>query len=219
MTQAIVSFGPQLAMFKLISLLEQRSVGEAIASEAWLWVFSLGFSIIISSWIEAWLMWVVYATFALPVRSELSALIFSKSTRRKDVKGSQKAKIDATNAENGAAEPAFRHPWVSKSTKQDQELDEEEIQKTRQSTAAKLAASTCFLVILIGWPSLLAGIAVSLLSLPLNIWASRKYSQTQGNLMKTRDQKMVVVTEALNGIRLAIIASKPILALTRRQAN
>ena len=39
------------------------------------------------------------------------------------------------------------------------------------------------------------------LVLPLNILASKRYSDAQGDIMKVRDQKMVVVTEALQGIR------------------
>ena len=61
--------------------------------------------------------------------------------------------------------------------------------------------SVVFLIQLIGWESLLAGLSVFLIALPLNIYTSRRYSDAQGLLMKIRDQKMVVVTEALQGIR------------------
>ena len=40
-----------------------------------------------------------------------------------------------------------------------------------------------------------------MIALPFNIYASRRYSDAQGVLMKVRDQKMVVITEALQGIR------------------
>lgn len=58
-----------------------------------------------------------------------------------------------------------------------------------------------FLVKLIGWRSLLAGLSVFALVLPLNIYASERYNSAQGDIMKVRDQKMVVITEALQGIR------------------
>lgn len=54
---------------------------------------------------------------------------------------------------------------------------------------------------LIGWESLLAGLAVFAILLPLNVFVSKRYSDTQDHLMKVRDQKMAVVTEALQGIR------------------
>ncbi|KAL8920824.1 MAG: hypothetical protein Q9208_005996 [Pyrenodesmia sp. 3 TL-2023] len=232
MSQGILQFTPQLAMYKLLELLEQRSKGAAVANEAWIWVAALGISIIVTAWVEAFLLWVVWARLGSLIRSELSALIFSKSTRRKDVKGHQKALITANIEANGVTEPAANGPVMQQQTQPDgpiikpiNEEEDEEVQKSRQSvinliaidtkritdfvschwifsqTVAKLAASIFFLVNLIGWPSLLAGFAVSALSLPFNIWASSTYSNTQTKLMKARDQKMVVVTEALQGIR------------------
>ena len=68
-------------------------------------------------------------------------------------------------------------------------------------TIVALAVSVAFLITLIGWKSLLAGLSIFAIVLPLNIYASRRYSDAQGALMRVRDQKMVVVTEALQGIR------------------
>lgn len=64
-----------------------------------------------------------------------------------------------------------------------------------------MTIAVIFLVKLIGWESLLAGIAVFVVLLPINIYASKQYSDAQDELMKVRDQKMAVVTEALQGIR------------------
>ena len=64
-----------------------------------------------------------------------------------------------------------------------------------------LTVSVAFLIKLIGWKSLLAGLSVFAAVLPLNIYTSKRFSDAQGDLMKIRDQKMVVVTEALQGIR------------------
>lgn len=233
MSQGIIQFAPQLAMYKLLELLEHRSEGEAIANEAWAWVVGLGLSIIITAWVEAFMHWVIWARMGSPIRSELSALIFSKSTRRKDVKGHQKVIFEENIGASGATEPVASGPNNQKRTQPDgpspnpfeEEEEDEETQKSRQSvinligidakrisdfaschwifsqTVAKLGASIIFLVNLIGWRSLLAGFAFTALSLPFNIWASRSYSNTQTALMKARDRKMVVVTEALQGIR------------------
>jgi ABC-type bacteriocin/lantibiotic exporter with double-glycine peptidase domain len=57
------------------------------------------------------------------------------------------------------------------------------------------------LLTLIGWQSLLAGIAVMALITPLNIYFSKRYATVQRNLMKVRDEKLGVVTEALQGLR------------------
>lgn len=67
--------------------------------------------------------------------------------------------------------------------------------------AAKLVVSVLFLVKLIGWIALLSGLAVFVIVLPLNVYASKVFAKTQGELMTLRDQKMAVITEALQGIR------------------
>ncbi|KAL9596849.1 MAG: hypothetical protein Q9219_005519 [cf. Caloplaca sp. 3 TL-2023] len=231
-SQGIIQFMPQLAMYKLLELLESRSKGQAVSGQAWNWVIGLGLSIIVSAWVEAFMHWIIWARLGSPVRSELSALIFSKSTRRKDVKGHQKEIVKDTFQVEGRMDIANDEPDSQVPTRRDNpgpvsfngEEDEED-QKSRQSvinligidakrvsdfvnchwifsqTVAKLGASIFFLVKLIGWQSLLAGFAFSALSLPFNVWASRTYSSIQTGLMKARDQKMAVVTEALQGIR------------------
>ncbi|KAL9583871.1 MAG: hypothetical protein Q9212_002450 [Teloschistes hypoglaucus] len=231
-TQGVVQFTPQLAMYKLLELLERRSEGEAAANRAWTWVAALGIAIVVTAWLESYMMWVVWARMGSPIRSELSALIFSKSTRRKDVKGQQRpgtirntdmnVAIGAKDDDSEDQGPSLSAPPIAVPV--DDESDEV-VQRSRQSvinliaidakristfaechyifvqTIAKLATSSYFLIRLIGWRSLLAGFAASALSLPLNVWVSNSYGKTQSRLMRARDQKMAVMTEALQGIR------------------
>jgi ABC-type bacteriocin/lantibiotic exporter with double-glycine peptidase domain len=65
----------------------------------------------------------------------------------------------------------------------------------------KLTISFAFLLVLIGWQSLLAGIGVMAIIIPLNIFNSKRYAQIQRRLMKVRDEKLGIVTEALQGLR------------------
>lgn len=202
--QGFVQFGPQLAMYKLLQLLEQSTDDISTSAIAWAWVLGLGGFVVLAAWLEAWTHWIVLARLGLPIRTELSALIFAKSMRRKDVKG-----VDSVPQTLDAV-PELEN--------------DEDIQKSRQSiinllavdtkrisdfatfhfifsqTAAKLTASIIFLVKLIGWESLLAGMAISVLITPVNIYASKSYARSQTDLMNARDRKMVVVTEALQGM-------------------
>ncbi|CAF9906103.1 MAG: hypothetical protein HETSPECPRED_006056 [Heterodermia speciosa] len=217
----VLSFIPSIAMYKFLRLLEERSEGEAVNNEAWAWIFGLGSSIMITNAIESWLLWVVWARLGALIRSELSALIVAKSTRRKDVK-------IAPGSQNSEAKPSTGTPDSTAidgyNSKQD-EADEEEAQKSRQAqinlvgvdtkrvsdfatfwylfpaTLVRLIVSISILVTLIGWAALLSGLAVFVLVLPLNIYTSKAFTKTQGELMTLRDQKMVVITEALQGIR------------------
>lgn len=203
--QGFVQFGPQLAMYKFLELLESSN-GASVRKTAWAWVIALGISLVLASWMEVWLHWIVLARLGLPIRTELSALIFSKSMRRKDVKGVQISKRPADVVH------------------QDETNADEDVQKSRQSTinliavdakrisdfatfhfvlpqsAAKFTASIVFLLQLIGWKSLLAGMAVSVLVTPINFYASRKFAKGQTDMMAERDRKMAVITEALQGM-------------------
>ncbi|MCJ1353394.1 MAG: hypothetical protein MMC33_003380 [Icmadophila ericetorum] len=233
-TISVSQFAPQFAMLQLLRLLEARTEGASIAGIAWAWIFGLGFSMIVSSWFEAWLFYIIVADIGTPLRSLLAALVFSKATRRKDVKGVGKAK-DAKKSTETEAILIGELPINEASGTQDQDAakaekkeegdEDEDLQKSRQSTinlvgvdakrisdftmyiyifpgvAMKLGVSMWFLVSLIGWKSLCAGLLTFIISTPFNIWVSKRYNGAQGDLMKIRDQKMAVVTEALQGIR------------------
>ena len=228
----VVQFGPQFAMYNLLKLLEQRSGGDRIAMKAWGWVFGLGFFMCLTSLIENWLYYSVWAHLGIPMRAMLSSLIFMKATRRKDVKGVSKAKERIAAAVEGADVPIINAGAgpngedTATGTNKDGESDEDEsMQKSRQSTinlvgvdtkrvadfcsfaflfpgaVIKLLVSMTFLYTLIGWKALLAGLLTFALSVPFNAWVSKGYNIAQGELMKLRDQKMAIVTEALQGIR------------------
>ena len=232
LTISVIQFGPQFAMFNLLKLLEMRSEGAQVAEVAWAWVFGLGIFMIVTSLFESWLFWIVWARLGLPIRAMLSILVFMKSTRRKDVKGVQKAKEQTTEDARGSNVPPVNDSSGHKGevialsgVKDDDEEDEESMQKSKQSTinlvgvdskrvsdfatyayifpgvAAKLVVSMTFICTLIGWKSLLVGLVTFGLSVPFNIFVSKRYNKAQGDLMKLRDQKMAVVTEALQGIR------------------
>ena len=179
-----------------------RSIHKTLWSQ-YMWVLGLGISVLLSSWIETWLHWIIWSNMGAPVRSELSAMIFTKFTRRKDVTGAaDQGSEECTKADAG-----------------------DDIQKTRQGiinligvdakrvsdfftfyylysqSITKLCVSVVFLSKLIGWKSLLAGFGVFIVLLPLNLFVSTAYTRNQDDLMKARDKKMVVVSEALQGIR------------------
>ncbi|KAL1961056.1 hypothetical protein VTO42DRAFT_4944 [Malbranchea cinnamomea] len=207
-SSAALSFTPQYCLLGILRTMENH---HSNPTHSWLWVISLGASILIYTTIESWLFWIVFYRLGIPVYEQLSAVIFAKSMRRKDVKGSQKSK----------AETAHSPPQQSMFP----ENDEEGAQKTRQAainlvavdakrvsdfaafnyiviaTIVKLTVAFTFLVRLIGWRSLGAGLLASTIITPMNVFAARRYTGAQTALMKHRDQKMEVVNEVLQGIR------------------
>lgn len=229
---SILNFAPQWVILQLLKFLETRHIGNRPMIDAWIWVMWLGVAIIAQSWFESFIFWLSFAELNIPVRAQLSALIFEKSMRRKDVKGASKSKKkdqDGTTEPTESATagvPDESTPLIGKQhTKPKEEDAEEELKKSKQSTVNligvdakrisdfatfsnlfygsvfKLTVSISFLISLLGWKALLAGFSAMLVIMPINIYFSKKYAAAQDRLMKLRDEKMEVVTEALQGIR------------------
>lgn len=213
---AVLNFAPQWVILQLLRILENREPGSTYGLEVWVLVVLLGAAIIAQSWVESYVFWLSWGSLTIPIRAQLSTLIFEKSMRKKDVKGADKSNKKKTQAEDGA-EVA--------DGEDDKEDDEETLKKNKQSTVNligvdgkrvsdfcsyqnmfpgtvfKLMVSLTFLVNLLGWKALTAGFSAMLAIMPINIYFSKKYSAAQDRLMKLRDEKMGVVTEALQGIR------------------
>ena len=210
--QAFGNFAPQFVIYHLLKILEGRVKGQPISPEAWIWVIVLTITTLGASWIEAWLFWISWSELAIPVRSQLSALIFEKAMRRKDVKGASKKKEkgETSGASTGDSTPeeedeAEGDPKGKQSTVNLIGVDTKRVSDFFSfnnyfpGSLFKLLVSIGFLLGIIGWKALLAGFCAFSLTMPINIYFSKCYSDAQDRLMKVRDSKMGVVTEALQG--------------------
>ena len=65
----------------------------------------------------------------------------------------------------------------------------------------RLILAVAFLWYLVGWESMTAGMASFIVLYPVNHVLGKRYATYQKALMKVRDSKTTVITEALNGIR------------------
>ncbi|KAI0881492.1 putative ATP-binding cassette transporter protein [Annulohypoxylon maeteangense] len=222
---AFLNMAPQWVVLQLLNMLERRKNHEKLGYEAWVWVILIAVSVLVRSWVEAYNYWISWAQISIPIRAQLSALIFQKSMRRKDVKEANKKKSTSESPEPNIAGPVGEASTEDRPDINDFEEDDEQILKSKQSTVNligvdakrvsdfaafnsifpeslfKLIVSLAFLLELLGWKALLAGFSTMLAVLPLNIYFSKRYSDAQDRLMKVRDEKMEVVSEALQGIR------------------
>lgn len=225
---AFLNLAPQWVVLQLLNLLERQQNHERLGYEAWVWVILIAVALLIQQWVESYVYWLSWAQLSVPIRAQLSALIFQKSMRRKDVKEASKKK----EASSSSTEPNIAGP-IGEATTADRpdvnEIEEEDeaeqIKKSKQSTVnligvdakriadfaafnnifpgslCKLIVSLAFLLELLGWQALVAGFSTMLAVMPVNIYFSKRYSEAQDRLMKVRDEKMEVVSEALQGIR------------------
>ena len=217
---SMLNFAPQWVTLQLLRYLEGRQPGGKESLEVWMWVVWLGVAIIAQSWVESYLWWLSFSDLHIPVRAQLSALIFEKSMRRKDVKGAGKSKKKAQETES--AEPAGGEPAVEVPGKPEED-DSEELKKSKQSTVNligvdtrrvsdfaafqnlfpgslfKLIVSLAFLIDLLGWKSLLAGFSAMLAIMPVNIYFSKRYAAAQDRLMKVKTRRWRLSTRRCKG--------------------
>ena len=204
-------FMPQIALLKILQNLEARQDGRNITPQLWLWVVVIGASLAISSWLETWLIFVVSSKIGIPLYGQLSAVIYAKSLRRKDVKEPMKSNEHShSNEDTGQRIGAEEDEQVEKSQRSTINLvgvDAKRVADFATFThiflgmVIKLALAIVILAHLIGWIPLLLGLLAGALLTPLNSIVTNAYSLAQGDLMKIRDYKMAVVTEAIQGSR------------------
>ncbi|KAK7459859.1 hypothetical protein CaCOL14_009182 [Colletotrichum acutatum] len=217
-SKAFLSLAPSWITLQILETLQRRKPGEDLPADIWILVFWLGLAILADAWVEATMFWLSWAELCIPLRGALSALIFEKSMRRKNVKAASKQ--EAEEKEDDAK------PKDDKKKKADEEeAEDDNVLKSKQaiinligvdakrisdfaafqflfpSSAAKLLVAIWFLVYLLGWGPLGAGLLAWAILLPINFSYAKVYSKAQDKLMKIRDQKLAVVNEALVGMR------------------
>jgi ABC-type multidrug transport system fused ATPase/permease subunit len=157
---------------------------------------------------------------AVPVRSILTALLFEKMVKIKDCKEppkSEEKKVYEALKSNGTSEANKQTPGVDKPKKVSRQTQHEIVNMFAVDAnlvgifcansqfyvhfASKTIVSITFLWLLVGWQSLFAGLVAILVMIPINSFIAKGYKRNQKALMKARDAKITVITEALNGVR------------------
>ncbi|KAF6814746.1 ABC bile acid transporter [Colletotrichum plurivorum] len=218
-SKSFLSLAPSFVTLQILTALEKRPLGEPLPANVWILVFWLGLAILADAWFEGCLFWLSWAELCVPMRGALSALIFEKSMRRKNVKAASKTEDAPEGGKTNGAD--------DKKEDEDEGEDGEDdsVLKSRQAiinlvgvdarrladfgafqflfpaSFAKLCVAVWFLVYLLGWGPLGAGLLAWGILLPINFTYAKVYSKAQDKLMKIRDQKLAVVNEALVGMR------------------
>lgn len=207
-----LSFGPQVALYRILKCLEDRGLGSPGNWQSWIWVSALGCFMLLSSSIDSWLFWTVYSKLGVPVYEELAALVFAKSMRKKDVKDAK-----TTNKHEESALDSSTASFLGTEDEQAQEslqsiINYAAVDSKRVADFAsysyliphailRLSIACGFLLSLLGWRSLSTGLLVAAVIVPVNSYLAKRYARSQNDLMKLRDLKLAVVSEVLQGIR------------------
>jgi ABC-type multidrug transport system fused ATPase/permease subunit len=217
---------PQIAMLKLLEYLEQRKQSGIIDPKAWVCVVLLFLATIVETVVDYRIGWLMWSDLGVPIRTTLTTLMFEKMMKIRDCKEPPKAENpeEKEKDKDTNGKPAEN----SKPSKVEDKKDEKKKKKAAQSEqdiinmfavdtnqvgvfgavnqfyllfVSKLAVSVVFLWYLVGWKSLLAGMASLAVIFPINKFLTYRYGAFQKKLMAIRDKKTKVVSEALQGIR------------------
>lgn len=201
---------PFWGMLRLIKILEERGSGGSPTLEMWGLIIWMAVFNMVDAWIEGWIFWYSFADMALPIRAQLSTLVFEKSLRRKNVKSAEKSK-ESSEEDTKEDDPKDKgESSVLKSRQTIVNLVGVDAQRVSNFSAyqflivnsvAKLVIFSTFLVQIIGWIPFMAGLFAWALTLPANTWFSKALMARSEQLMKQRDEKLAVVNEALLGMR------------------
>jgi hypothetical protein len=209
---------PQFAMLKLLQFLEARQGFDAIDPQAWLWVGIMLAVTVGSTIIDHRIMWLMIADIAVPVRSILTTLLFEKMMRLKNIKEPSKVEEESKNDSKLSDGKSDDQPNPDAEAKTEGPQTQQDIVNMFAVDANMVAVFASnnqfylnfvcrvilaigFLWYLVGWESMMAGMASMAILYPINHVLGKRYATYQKALMKARDSKTTVITEALNGIR------------------
>lgn len=197
--QCVLSFGPQVALYGILKSLEGRSaMMPGDETQSWQWVAALGLLLLLGSGVDSWLWWLIYSKLAIPVYQELSAMVFAKAMRCKAVEHTTTAEAEgAEEHRKKSGQNTINLAAVDARRVSDFAMFNHQI----LTSIAQVVISSALLVRLIGWRSLLAGIIVVGLTMPVNAYITRRYSNAQEELMDATDRRTRLLTEVLRGIR------------------
>ncbi|KAG4430928.1 hypothetical protein IFR05_013586 [Cadophora sp. M221] len=92
----------EICLYQILTILERGSHSAEGKKTLWLWILALGVSKLIHLLLETWLEWIKFGLLATPVRSQLTAIIFEKSLRMKNVKNAGQGQTKAKSFEYSA---------------------------------------------------------------------------------------------------------------------
>jgi ABC-type multidrug transport system fused ATPase/permease subunit len=227
---AIMDSAPQFATLKLLQYLESRQKSSIVDPKAWLCVGFLLIATMAGNILDYRVNWLMWSDLGIPIRSTLTTLIFEKMMKVKDCKEPPKTAEGEKIAGGDAKKPSrdAKKATPEPPTKEAAKKEKEKQKKADQSQqdvinmfavdtnqvgvfgainqfyvmfASKFVVSIVFLWLLVGWESLGAGMVAIALFYPVNKWLAGRYGSYQKKLMKARDKKTKIVSEALQGIR------------------
>ncbi|CAN8099007.1 unnamed protein product [Discula destructiva] len=221
---AVLALFPQYMMYNLLQKLEQPSNPDSGISNTLAWALALCLSLALDSIVSSLLSWWTNSRLVIPLQALLQTLVFDKALKEHETAmpppKAQEIEEEEEPSKGGDGKKDKKDKHASDTPKPPEKKDE-----VRQSVinhmkldsgrvtmfcgfnyylplaVVKLVLAGGFLMTILGWKAVVAGLAAAALLAPVNTWISKKYAKIQFGLMKYRDGKAHLLTEALQGMR------------------
>lgn len=222
LVSAVLALIPNYMMYNLLGRLEQPSTPDSSIAETLAWALALCLSLSLDNIVGSLLSWWTNSRLVIPLGAVLQTLVFDKAMKehetamppprpqeQDDQKTDSKDKSDKND--KGDAAPKVqgkeKKDEVRQSVINHMKLDSGRVTMFCSFNyylplaVVKLVLAGGFLVTILGWKAVVAGLGSAALVIPLNTWMSKKYAKIQFGLMRYRDGKAHLLTEALQGMR------------------
>ncbi|RSL88049.1 hypothetical protein CEP51_001928 [Fusarium floridanum] len=207
LTVAVVclNFAPQVILLYILRCLESLQSSNSSRVPALAGAMALSSCMVVSSVVDSWLYWLVVYRISIPLREQLSSVIYAKAIRSPVLKSSSRgvpqSKGDASDCETEEA-PALDENTINLVAVDSKRVSDQAANNyTITSTFLKFVVACVFLILLLGWVSTLSGLCLVMAITPLNFWLSQRLGRSQTTMMGHRDQRVAVLGEVLRGIR------------------
>ncbi|KAH8800609.1 hypothetical protein F5884DRAFT_757461 [Xylogone sp. PMI_703] len=201
---------PAFATLQLLKYLETRTDTSGVEPGAWKYILGIAAATTSSHMVDSRIMWWGWSDIVLPLRSLLTGLMYTKMLKinnsseppKEEHQESSKAQDAKAYAETTKEHAISQQNIVNMFAVDCNAIAIFGAQNSEYvNSAGKFVVTIVFLLLLIGWQSLCAGLLGIAVLFPINKSLAERYGKKQKLLMAIRDRRTEITTEALNGIR------------------
>ncbi|KAK4197758.1 hypothetical protein QBC40DRAFT_267351 [Triangularia verruculosa] len=220
---ALLALFPQVVLYNFLERIESSQKQAATDPTIFIWVLALLLAQLFQVGVNNWIRWITTTRLEIPVGSLLQSLVFFKALRQYETappgqKEDKKDKKDGKDGEPNGVKDTDSKPGKKPNAKGKEpetrqniinhmKLDSNRVtifcmyNNNFPMAIFKLIFAGGFCISLMGWLPVVSGLLTACLVIPISSRLSTKYTALHFGLMKYRDGKAHLLTEALQGMR------------------
>lgn len=184
LVSASLNVFPQYVMYYLLQQLEQQQTPESGISTTLAWALALCLSLALDNIVSSILYWWTNSRLVLSLNALLQTLVFGKALKEHET-AMPPARSQDEEAEGDAPKDKPKKDEVRQSVINHMKLDSGRVTMFCSFNyylplaVVKLLLAGGFLMTILGWKAVVAGLVAAALTSPINAWMSKKYAAIQ----------------------------------------